>query len=227
MIYITGDTHIPVDVSKLNMKRFPQQKGLSAGDYVIICGDFGGVWDGSHEEMYWRRWFDRKAFTTLFIDGNHENHQMLNEAFPVVQFCKGKAHQISDRIYHLMRGEVFLMDGRKIFVLGGASSHDRESRIAGRNWWPQELPSAQEYRRAMDNLEAHEWKVDYIVTHCAPDSVQRRIKTGYEENELTQFLEGIKSKASFEKWYFGHYHTDMEFDGRYVCLFERVIAAGQ
>ena len=50
MIYITGDTHIPVDIGKLSVKRFPEQKEMTKRDYVIICGDFGGVWDGSNEE---------------------------------------------------------------------------------------------------------------------------------------------------------------------------------
>ncbi len=43
MIYITGDTHIPVDISKLYTKRFPAQKDLSKNDYLIICSDLGGV----------------------------------------------------------------------------------------------------------------------------------------------------------------------------------------
>ena len=88
MVYITGDTHIPVDISKLNSKRFPDQKTLSKDDFVIICGDFGGVWNNDHEERYWRKWLEQKQFTTLFIDGNHENFHLLNE-FEVVDFAGG------------------------------------------------------------------------------------------------------------------------------------------
>ena len=49
MIYITGDTHIPIDIKKLNTKNFSEQKTLTKEDYVIICGDFGGVWNGKNE----------------------------------------------------------------------------------------------------------------------------------------------------------------------------------
>ncbi len=77
MIYITGDTHIPADIQKLSAKRFSEQKEMTKSDYVIICGDFGGVWDGSNEEKYWIKWLKSKNFTTLFIDGNHENFDML------------------------------------------------------------------------------------------------------------------------------------------------------
>ena len=103
MIYITGDTHIPTDIIKLSSKNFPDQKDLTDKDFVIICGDFGGVWYGDNEELYWRKWLDKKNFTTLFIDGNHENFDML-VSFPIVDFCEGKAHKISNKIYHLMRG---------------------------------------------------------------------------------------------------------------------------
>lgn len=50
MIYITGDTHIPNDIDKLNEVKFPKQLELTKTDYVIICGDFGGVWDNSEKE---------------------------------------------------------------------------------------------------------------------------------------------------------------------------------
>lgn len=43
MIYITGDIHCPIDVSKLNTKQFPKQKIMTKEDYVIICGDVGLV----------------------------------------------------------------------------------------------------------------------------------------------------------------------------------------
>ena len=45
-IYITGDTHGDIDLGKLKREGFAAQKG----DYVIICGDFGAVWDDSKED---------------------------------------------------------------------------------------------------------------------------------------------------------------------------------
>lgn len=55
MIFITGDTHIPIDISKLNVTNFPIQKELSKEDYLIVCGDFGLIWDKSNEEKYWTK----------------------------------------------------------------------------------------------------------------------------------------------------------------------------
>ena len=75
MIYITGDTHAEFK-HRFNMENFPEQKEMTKDDYVIICGDFGGVWDvgwESKSEKYWLDWFEERSYTLLFVDGNHEN----------------------------------------------------------------------------------------------------------------------------------------------------------
>ena len=43
MICLTGDTHIPNNIAKLNMKNFPEQKNLTRDDYIIVLGDFGHI----------------------------------------------------------------------------------------------------------------------------------------------------------------------------------------
>ena len=201
MVFITGDTHIPTDIQKLSTTRFPVQKKLTEKDYLIICGDFGGVWSNSNEEIYWRKWLNNKNFLTLFIDGNHENFDLLKE-FPVVDFNGGKAHKITDKIFHLMRGQIYTIDNNKIFTFGGASSHDKEYRKEGTNWWSDEMPTNEEYDEAIRNLELENWDVDYIITHCTATSIQRQIDCSYEENVLTDFLESIKEKSNYKKWLF-------------------------
>lgn len=90
MIYITGDTHCPIDMAKLNMENFPAQRNLTKDDYLIICGDAGIVWNpDSGEDKWWQKWLDERNYTTLFIDGNHENHQALQE-YPVGCGTAGK-----------------------------------------------------------------------------------------------------------------------------------------
>ena len=93
MIFITGDTHGPDRhgsfsrdgfMSRLNTTNFPEQKEMTKDDFVIICGDFGGIWDTdrtkvteSHSEKYSLDWLEAKPFTTLFVPGNHENYDRL------------------------------------------------------------------------------------------------------------------------------------------------------
>ncbi len=222
MIYVTGDVHIPYDTSKLNTKKFPEQKSLTANDYVIICGDFGGVWDNSNEEHYWRKWFEQKNFTTLFIDGNHENFDMLNE-FEVIDFCGGKAHKISDKIYHLMRGQIYNIEGKSFFTFGGASSHDKECRKEGISWWKEELPTTAELELARQNLSKANWQVDYVITHCTSTSWQRYFNVNLKGDVLTDFLDEIKEKLAYKKWFWGHYHLDIALDEKHTMIFNKVI----
>ena len=222
MIYITGDTHIPVDIQKFSSKRFPQQKEMTKSDYVIICGDFGGVWDGSNEEKYWMDWLKSKSFTTLFIDGNHENFEKLNN-LPEAEFGGGIAHKVDEGIYHLIRGEVYIIDDKKFFVFGGASSHDKENRTEGKNWWKEEMPNVQEYNNAENNIKNNNFHFDYVITHSAPTSIQAEIAPTYEINELTEFLEKIKTGVSYKKWFFGHYHKDFELGEKFTAVFDSII----
>ena len=72
MIYITGDCN--QNFERFNASIFPEQNDMTKDDYVIICGDFGGVWnkdEESKEETMLMDWLDCKSFTTLFVDGNH------------------------------------------------------------------------------------------------------------------------------------------------------------
>ncbi len=218
MIYITGDTHIPVDIGKLSVKNFPQQKEMTKDDYVIICGDFGGVWDGSNEEKYWIKWLKNKNFTTLFIDGNHENFELLNN-LPKVEFGGGIAHKVDDGIYHLIRGEVYSFEEKDFFVFGGATSHDKEQRTEGKNWWKEELPGEEEYKKAQEKMVEHNFRFDYIITHCAPSSIQESFAQDYENNELTEFLEKIRGVLKYSRWFFGHYHRDQILDEKHVAVF--------
>jgi hypothetical protein len=190
---------------------------------VIITGDFGGIWDDTENEKYWLEWLDSRNFTTLFVDGNHENFDLLN-AYPVEVFCGGKVHKIMPSVIHLMRGEVFEIADRKFFTIGGGKSHDMSFRTAGLNWWSQEMPNNLEYLNAENNLAKHDYTVDCIISHCAPTSILSKISRYFNNDELTDFLEeSVKVKCKYRKWFFGHYHVDAEIDEKHVCLFNSVI----
>ena len=121
MIYITGDTH--GGFRRFGNKYFPPQKHMSREDYVIITGDFGGLWDGGPKDWYWLDWLSGKPFTTLFVDGNHENFDLLN-ALPEKEWHGGRVHEVRENILHLMRGQRFTIGGCSVFAMGGAASHD-------------------------------------------------------------------------------------------------------
>lgn len=130
MVYVTGDIH--GDPSRFSIHNFPEQRQMTKDDIVIICGDFGLVWnhEESSREKYWLDWLDDKPFTTCFVDGNHENfNRLFGGEFLPCKFHDGYAHKIRKSIYHLGRGSVFRFEGKKFFCMGGASSHDVDDGI--------------------------------------------------------------------------------------------------
>ena len=225
MIFLTGDTHIPIDISKLNTKNFPEQKSLTSDDYVIILGDFGLYWNDDETYQYWREWLQNKPFTILWIDGNHENFDWIN-AMPVSTWHGGKAHR-DGNIIHLIRGQVFDIDSKKFFVMGGADSYDRAYRTPHVSWWPQERPSTTDIRQAEKTLSAVESKVDYVLTHTCPLEMLDVIKYHHPDYDLSgrhdieELLQYIREQISFEQWFFGHWHEDFSFH-QYRCLYNNV-----
>lgn len=177
MIYVVGDIHGELEIEKLS-KEWLASKGVdpNEGDYVVVAGDFGLIWgpEPSDSERRWLDWIDAMPWTTLFVDGNHENFDRLN-AYPTERWQGGMVHRVSRKVLHLMRGNVYEICGKKLFAFGGATSHDRALRKEGVSWWPQEMPSEDELAHAEAALANHDNRVDYIVTHCAPTLVQARL----------------------------------------------------
>lgn len=133
MIYITGDCHGGFE--RFTQEIFPEGLNMTKEDFVIICGDFGGVWEIDTKEGGWKAqfdghkhdcrmkaennkldWLDSMPFTTLFVCGNHENFDRLNE-YPVEEWHGGHIHKIRPSIFHLMCGEVFDLQGKNFFHL--------------------------------------------------------------------------------------------------------------
>ena len=108
-------------------------------------------------------------YTVLFIDGNHENYDMLAE-YSVSSWNGGKVQFISDSIIHLMRGQVYSIEGNTFFTFGGALSYDKDRRSPHESWWPQEIPTFEEYEEALENLSKVNNTVDYVITHDCPTS---------------------------------------------------------
>ncbi|MBQ8821922.1 MAG: metallophosphoesterase [Lachnospiraceae bacterium] len=248
MIYITGDCH--GNFKRFSKDVFPEQKEMTKEDYVIICGDFGGIWDKGEEsrtEKWWLDWLASKTFTTLFVDGNHENFDRLY-SYPMEAWHGGNAHKIRDSVVHLMRGQVFDIDGKKIFTFGGASSHDIDGgilepddpqykkrkkeldkgwlpyRINHHSWWAQELPSMEEMEEGLRNLATNGKSVDYIVSHCCASSTQVLLGgSTFKPDVLTDYFEELRQKVRFKKWFFGHYHDNVDVSAEEILLYEQII----
>lgn len=233
-IILTGDTHGIMDIGKLMPRAFDYD-GLTKDDYIIILGDFGVVFTNRdrmgnvpRRERYWLDWLESRPWTTLFIDGNHENHPRLASEFPVKNWNGGKVHELRENVLHLMRGEIFTLESKTFLAMGGAMSTDKQYRTEGVSWWSEEIPNDAEMQNCLDNLAARDWKVDYVLTHDCPVNVSQEIATrygmGFMPDRYENWLQFVADKTEFDHWFFGHYHVDIPslgVGGKYTCLFEQ------
>lgn len=195
-LFLTGDTH--GDFRRFLPECFHEQEIMTKEDFLVVCGDLGGVWYGDCQDDEGLDFLESRPFTTIFVAGNHENYDALR-AYPLEDWRGGKIRRIRPSVLLLERGQVFNLGGKRIFTMGGASSHDIQGgilepddplfllkfytleargtpfRINHRSWWKEELPSPEEYLEARRNLDKTGWGVDYIITHCAPTSIQNEL----------------------------------------------------
>lgn len=227
MIFVTGDTHATHDLFKLGSTTFREGKSLTKSDYVIVLGDFGLVWTNSKEELYWRQWLNDKPWITLFVDGNHENHELIR-ALPSVDMFDSKVGQVDDSIFHLKRGNIYTIDGLKILSIGGALSIDKIYRTEWVTWWADELLSGADIYNALDNLEQVNHEVDYILTHTCPQSIFPLLGLGplKSDDPTMRQLESITNGVSFNHWYFGHMHMDQKISNKFTAVYDKIIKIG-
>lgn len=215
MIYITGDTH---GYPHYFLNGFMDDEEWTEDDILIVCGDFGYIFLNDLNEDSFLNYLSSKPYTICFADGNHENFPAIF-SYPEEIWNGGRIHRIRKNIIHLMRGQVFTLEGSKFFVMGGGFSIDWYYRTAGYSYWSEELPSEAEYEEARKNLAANGNKVDYIITHTAPSKAVRymnifwhmHFETQNDEKPFNEFLQHeVMDKVSYKHWYFGHFHLDRE-----------------
>ena len=249
-IWITGDTH--GDVTRLNSVNFPEQSHMTKDDIVIICGDFGLLWDykgENKEEKFWLDWLNDKPFTTLFIDGNHECFPRLF-ALPEVIRYGAPVGVARDSVLWLKRGFVYDIHGIRIFAFGGASSHDtmdgivnldgtdsdwrntakewyrqgkRYYRINQVSWWKDEIEQdSRVYQRGLVNLAAVNNQVDLIITHCCSNDTCQLIGVD-DRDRMTDYLQKIHDTVQYDYWFFGHHHLNRTVAPREICIYRQVL----
>lgn len=218
MIYITGDTH--GDFSRF---KDSTTRKIKKGDTLIVCGDFGFIWNGSRAEKQILKKIGELRYTVAFIDGCHENFKLLEE-YPELQWNGGTARSISGKLVHLKRGQVYNIEGKKFFTFGGGHSQDIDIRRETDTWFEQEQPTEADVEEGVKNLLANEGKVDYIITHEPPQSLKKCLDIDMLHRlETDTFFEQIIDQCSFEKWFFGKCHMNKIIPQKFYALFDNVI----
>lgn len=218
MICITGDMH--GELERFNDKRI---RSLKKGDFLIVCGDFGFVWDGSKREEAILKSIGKKRFYTLFIEGCHENYDLLAK-YPEEDFCGGRVNVISGNLMHIKRGSILDLQGMRFFAFGGGQTKDIDIRRDSNTWYEAELPTTEEVRDAVLNLKRVDGKLDYIITHEPPASMKEFL--GFEVRQISHmhtFFDAVKNDCTFKMWFFAKAHINKVIPPKYRCLFDDVV----
>lgn len=221
MIYITGDLHGEQSRFDLIQSQCP----ITQGDTLLVCGDFGFLFHNTQSEQNFLDTLEQLPFTIAFIDGNHENFPALFSC-PEQIWMGGRVHVLRPSVLHLMRGQIFTIEGLRFFTFGGAASIDKDWRAEGQSWWPQEIPSSEEYHEADRNLQACNGQVDYILTHTMPwqiAAISGKTRGIWPDRELMGYFDYLMDKLMYKTWFCGHMHDDCSLPGNIRVLYYDVI----
>ena len=224
MIYVTGDMH--GDRTRLDKQSL---KKLRQGDTLIVCGDFGFIWNDDKAEQKLLYKLSKRPYNICFVDGTHENFELLY-SYPVCERYGGSVHLIADNILHLMRGQVYEIEGKKLFTMGGGQNPDRDpDEELSETTAHYEIPGKAEMLTAVENLEKNNYKVDYIITHEPPAKIKDFLllseNTVSGTTALRAFFDELSSQADYSKWFFGSMHTDKYISPLMTALFKNVVNA--
>lgn len=243
-MFVTGDTHGMIDIEKIDtfydiIKTLDDKLPFNreAPEFVMIAGDFGFIWKSLWESKSKHgkatptiapddlkrieNVFNYYPWTTLWIDGNHENFDVLDN-LPTEERWGGKVSVITEKCIMLRRGEVYTINGVTFLAMGGALSVDKYRRVKGQSWWPQETISDQDYNNAVVNLAKVQNKVDFVLSHTCPTSALKVLEARLPKYQVDLWgpkaddvscdkLEALKNIITTKHWVFGHFHVDETF----------------
>lgn len=224
MVYITGDTHR--DFRRLAFFEF--EYGITKDDILIILGDVGINYYGEEDKRV-KRVLSNFSMTLFCIHGNHEQRPENISTYKEKKFNGGIVYYEEEypNILFAKDGEIYDFDGKKVLVIGGAYSVDKEFRIA-RNlgWWEDEQLSEKTKDKVL-NLLDNDLEVDIVLTHTCPYKYlpYEVFLSGIDQSKVDQstekFLDIVEDRLNYKKWYCGHYHTSKTID-KIIFMFEDI-----
>jgi len=139
---ISGDIH-GAEYQVEYLTRVAKDEDCSS---IFCIGDFG-YWPHIDPE-YLRnteKLLSDADIKLYWIDGNHENFDMLFDAGQ-----RGIDAVLYPHIVHIPRGTVWEWSGVRFLGMGGAISIDKDSRVLGRSYWAQEALTEEDINKGIE-----------------------------------------------------------------------------
>ena len=211
MIYITGDTHR--DFSRVyKLKK-------DCDNMLIVLGDVGINYYLNEEDKNCKEYLKKLKLKLFCVRGNHEERPENISTYKEVEMFGGKVF-IEEEYPNLIfakDGETYNIDGKKILVIGGAYSVDKQYRLLhGYKWFKDEQLTKEEMDTILEKVKGKHF--DIVLTHTCPYKYEPRevFMQGLDQSKVDKsmehFLDEIEENISYDKWYCGHYHTEKQVD---------------
>lgn len=216
-IYVMGDIHGDFDLVDAKLDEYLHFPKKDKKDVLFIAGDAGFINSYENEKSKIQRiqHLNHLPFIIIVVLGNHENYDII-EKLPEVSIFNGKCYKENDvEVYYTKNGQIFDIDGRKIFTFNGGLSIDKEKRLElekkynKKFWWPQEIKE-EDFSEAFHQYFTHH--IDFIITHDVPQEIYNKLiafipgRFKDQTCALQGFFQKIYNIPKFKHWYAGHYH---------------------
>lgn len=215
MFWISGDKHSDFTT----VENFCIEAKLSAvDDAMILLGDVGLNYYRDLRDVVLKQHLAQLPMTFLSLHGNHEARiETLPDYQPIQRY--GATVYCDPRYPNqlfLQDGNIYTFGSTRALVIGGAYSMDKFIRLRNRwPWFEDEQPSEAIRVRTEATLEAAGWEVDIVLSHTCPrsrvpmETLRMELLEGSAMDFSTEdWLETIRQRLTFKRWYVGHFHLD-------------------
>lgn len=218
MFYITGDTH----------RDFTRVHNLPKGSTLIILGDAGINYFLNKEDKELKEYLNSLGITFLCVQGNHEERPENIPTYKENKMYGGKVFIEDDypNLIFLKNGEIYTINNKKVLVIGGAYSVDKDIRLLyGWHWFKDEQLNKSEMDMILEKYQGTH--VDVILSHTSPKRYEpvevflSGIDQKTVDKTMEEFLDTVEETVKYDKWYCGHYHTEKIVD-KIEFMFENI-----
>ena len=215
MVYFTGDIH----GSPFKLQVFCRYMELTEKDTIVILGDVGANYYGGKRDKQFKEQIAKLAPTIFCIHGNHEQRPANIPSYKAKEWNDGPVWYEEEypNLLFARDGNIYVIDGVRYLVIGGAFSVDKNYRLSrGYGWWADEQPS-EEIKARVGRRVANSG-LDVILSHTCPfkDEPREAFLPGIDQSEVDssteEWLDTIEESVDYKAWFCGHWHIDKRID---------------
>ena len=215
MIYYTGDIH----GSRYEVTRFCRRMNLTRKDTVVLLGDVGANYFRDERDRALKQALSKMKCTFLCIHGNHEMRPVRIPSYELKEWNGGLVWVEKDfpNLLFAKDGEIFILEGLRHLVIGGAYSVDKYYRLyRGLQWWSDEQPSAE--IKAYIEQQISTYPIDIVLSHTCPfkyepvEAFLPMIDQSTVDASTEHWLDTIEENLNYRAWFCGHWHINKRID---------------